>query len=65
MRRRVPMCGPRRRAEVARRRKEVRVYEAIVRGLESVGVDTAFGGNGENSLASRSLWSTRGKSGRS
>ena len=24
------------------------VYEAIVKGLESVGVDTAFGGNGEN-----------------
>jgi acetolactate synthase-1/2/3 large subunit len=27
----------------------VRVYEAIVRGLESVGVDAAFGGAGENS----------------
>ncbi|OBG30223.1 thiamine pyrophosphate-binding protein [Mycobacterium sp. 852002-51057_SCH5723018] len=24
------------------------VYEAIVKGLESIGVDTAFGGNGEN-----------------
>ena len=24
------------------------VYEAIVNGLESIGVDTAFGGNGEN-----------------
>jgi len=26
----------------------VQVYEAVVRGLESAGVDTAFGGNGEN-----------------
>jgi acetolactate synthase I/II/III large subunit len=26
----------------------MQVYEAIVRGLENVGVDTAFGGNGEN-----------------
>ncbi|MGV0853044.1 thiamine pyrophosphate-binding protein [Mycolicibacterium phlei] len=26
----------------------MKVYEAIVRGLESVGVETAFGGNGEN-----------------
>src|SRR5436190_6941771 len=26
----------------------MRVYEAIIRGLESVGVDTAFGGAGEN-----------------
>ncbi|HEY2224099.1 thiamine pyrophosphate-binding protein [Actinomycetospora sp.] len=26
----------------------MRIYEAIVRGLEGVGVDTAFGGNGEN-----------------
>jgi acetolactate synthase I/II/III large subunit len=24
------------------------VYEAMVKGLESAGVDTAFGGNGEN-----------------
>src|SRR5580658_9726268 len=29
--------------------RPVRVYEAIVRGLESVGVDAAFGGAGENS----------------
>src|SRR5277367_2919889 len=28
--------------------RPVRVYEAIVRGLESVGVDAAFGGAGEN-----------------
>ena len=27
---------------------QVQVYEAIVRGLESLGVQTAFGGNGEN-----------------
>src|SRR5215470_17791401 len=26
----------------------MQVYEAIVKGLESAGVDTAFGGNGEN-----------------
>ncbi|HSS86429.1 MAG TPA: thiamine pyrophosphate-binding protein, partial [Reyranella sp.] len=26
----------------------MRIYEAIVRGLESVGVDAAFGGAGEN-----------------
>jgi acetolactate synthase I/II/III large subunit len=29
----------------------VRVYEAIVKGLESVGVDAAFGGAGENSAS--------------
>jgi len=29
----------------------MRVYEAIVRGLESVGVDAAFGGAGENSAS--------------
>jgi acetolactate synthase-1/2/3 large subunit len=41
----------------------VRVYEAIVRGLESVGADTAFGGNGENIASqpialehSRKIW---------
>lgn len=27
---------------------DVRVYEALVKGLESAGVETAFGGNGEN-----------------
>ncbi|MGW2089457.1 thiamine pyrophosphate-binding protein [Streptomyces sp. NPDC001880] len=32
----------------------MQVYEAIVRGLESAGVDTAFGGNGEN-IASLAL----------
>ncbi|MFF4764554.1 thiamine pyrophosphate-binding protein [Streptomyces sp. NPDC001292] len=32
----------------------MRVYEAIVKGLESAGVDTAFGGNGEN-IASLAL----------
>jgi acetolactate synthase I/II/III large subunit len=26
----------------------VKVYEAIVKGLESAGVEVAFGGNGEN-----------------
>src|ERR1700685_3261602 len=29
----------------------MRVYEAIVKGLESVGVDAAFGGAGENSAS--------------
>ncbi|MFF9090917.1 thiamine pyrophosphate-binding protein [Streptomyces sp. NPDC014991] len=28
--------------------RAMQVYEAVVRGLESVGVDTAFGGNGGN-----------------
>src|SRR4051812_34656537 len=32
----------------------MQVYEAIVKGLESAGVDTAFGGNGEN-IASLAL----------
>jgi acetolactate synthase-1/2/3 large subunit len=32
----------------------MQVYEALVKGLESVGVDTAFGGNGEN-IASLAL----------
>src|SRR5436190_15862710 len=38
------------RVEPAARRKEepMRVYEAIVRGLESIGADAAFGGAGEN-----------------
>jgi len=26
----------------------MQIYEGIVKGLESIGVDTAFGGNGEN-----------------
>jgi hypothetical protein len=26
----------------------MQIYQAIVKGLENVGVDTAFGGNGEN-----------------
>ena len=26
----------------------MQVYEAVVKGLESAGVETAFGGNGEN-----------------
>ena len=29
----------------------MRVYEAIVKALESVGVDAAFGGAGENAAA--------------
>jgi thiamine pyrophosphate-dependent acetolactate synthase large subunit-like protein len=36
----------------------VNVYEAIVRDLEGIGVDTAFGGNGEN-IASLALALTR------
>src|SRR5215212_7017522 len=32
----------------------MQVYEAVVQGLESAGVDTAFGGNGEN-IASLAL----------
>jgi len=40
--------------ELSGRRKVMHVYEAIVKGLESVGVDTAFGGNGEN-IASLTL----------
>ncbi|MEV7689794.1 thiamine pyrophosphate-binding protein [Streptomyces bungoensis] len=34
--------------------RAMQVYEAVVKGLESVGVDTAFGGNGEN-IASLTL----------
>jgi acetolactate synthase I/II/III large subunit len=26
----------------------MQIYQGIVKGLESIGVDTAFGGNGEN-----------------
>src|SRR5271170_7881466 len=34
-----------------RRARPVRVYEAIVKSLESVGVDAAFGGAGENAAS--------------
>jgi hypothetical protein len=29
----------------------MQIYQGIVKGLESIGVDTAFGGNGETSRA--------------
>jgi acetolactate synthase I/II/III large subunit len=29
----------------------MQIYQGIVKGLERIGVDTAFGGNGENSAS--------------